>query len=46
MYHLFEKDRDTHESEAGEKSQKLWGQPAGVARNFANAVAKACLFYQ
>ena len=23
MYHLFEKDRDTHESEAGEKPQKL-----------------------
>ena len=26
MYHLFEKDGDTHESEAGEKPQKLSGQ--------------------
>ena len=45
MYRIFEKDGDTHESEAGEKPQKPWGQRTGVAQN-ANAVAKTCLFYQ
>ena len=45
MYHLFEKDRDTHDSEAGEKSPEALRTTYWCCLDFANAVVKTCLFY-